>query len=108
MLACLCITQVTTAAPKSPSNVHHSNSSEANAMSNDVQRDQGASQLQKEKTAHDVAATAANAPTELPFLSFPVTKTPGRSVENGRGFKSLECIQRQSFELFSCLHKQKV
>lgn len=83
MLACLCIAQVTTAAPKSPSNVHHSNGSEANEMSNDVQRDQGASPLQKEKTAHDVTAAAANAPTEPPFLSFPVTKTPGTSVESG-------------------------
>lgn len=83
MLACLCIAQGTTAAQNSPSNVHHRNSSEANKMSNDVQRDQGASLLQKEETAHSVAATAANAPTEPPFLSFPVTTTPGTSVESG-------------------------
>lgn len=72
--------QVTTEPPQSQSNVHPNYSSEANKMTNDVQRDQSAPPLQQEKTAHSLHTTTANTPTDPPFISFPITKTPGTSV----------------------------
>lgn len=75
-----CSGQVTTEAPKSQSNVHPNYSSEANEMTNDVQRDQSASPPQQEKTVHSLPTTTANTPTDPPFISFPVTKTPGTSM----------------------------
>ncbi len=72
--------QVITEAPQSPSNVHPNYSSEANEMTNDVQRDQSAPPPQKDKTVHSSPTTTANTPTDPPFISFPVTKTPGTSM----------------------------
>lgn len=69
--------QVATKPPKS-----HNDSSEANEMTNDVQRDQSAAPSQKETTvgAHSLPATTASTPTDPPFISLPVTKTPGTSM----------------------------
>lgn len=75
-----CSEQVTTEAPKSQSNVHPNYSSGANEMTNDVQRDQSASPPQQEKTVHSLPTTTVNIPTDPPFISLPVTKTPGTSV----------------------------
>lgn len=74
--------QVATEPPKRQSNVHPNYSSEANEMTNDVQRDQSAPPPRREKTvgAHSLPSTTANTPTEPPFISFPVTKTPGTSM----------------------------
>lgn len=72
--------QVTAEPPQSHSNVNPNYSSEANQMTNDVQRDQSAPPLRQEKTAHSLPTTTANAPTDPPFISFPVTKTPGTSM----------------------------
>lgn len=73
--------QVTTEPPKSRPNVHPNYSSEANEMTNDVQRDQSAPPPRQEKTVHSLpTAMATNTPTAPPFISFPVTKTPGTSV----------------------------
>lgn len=66
--------------PKGHSNAHPNYSSEANEMTNDVQRDQSASPPQQEEAAHSLSTTMSNAPTDPPFISFPVTKTPGTSV----------------------------
>ncbi|XP_044036574.1 angiopoietin-related protein 6 [Siniperca chuatsi] len=69
---------VTTEPPnQSQSNVHPNYSSEANKMTNDVQRDQSASPPEQEKTVHSLPTTTANTPTDLPFINFPVTKIPG-------------------------------
>lgn len=73
--------QVTTEPPKSQSNAHCNYSSEASEMANDVQRDQSAPPLQ-EKTARDSTTTTANAPTVPPFISFPITKSPGTSMQS--------------------------
>ncbi|KAM9843110.1 angiopoietin-related protein 6 [Aulostomus maculatus] len=62
--------------PKSPSNVHPNYSSEANEMTNDVQRDQSAPPQQQENTVL-FPITTASTPTDHPFISYPVTKTPG-------------------------------
>ncbi|KAM9779865.1 angiopoietin-related protein 6 [Neosynchiropus ocellatus] len=67
---------VATEATRSHSNVHPNYSSEANEMTNDVQRDQSVP-LQQERTPGQVSATTASTPTDHPFVSFPVTKTPG-------------------------------
>ena len=76
--------QVMTEPPKIQSNVHPNYSSEANEMTNDVQRDQSAPPPQKKKTegVHSLPTTTANMPTDPPFISFPVTKTPGTSTSN--------------------------
>lgn len=76
--------QVMTEPPKSQSNVHPNYSSEANEMTNDVQRDQSAPPPQQEKTrgGPSLPITTANTPTDPPFISFPVTKTPGTSMQN--------------------------
>lgn len=68
---------VPTEPPKSHSNVHPNYSSEGNEMTNDVQRDQSGSSPLQEKTAPDLTTTAASTPTDPPFISLPVTKTPG-------------------------------
>ncbi|KAM8824996.1 angiopoietin-related protein 6 [Synchiropus picturatus] len=67
---------VATEATQSRSNVHPNYSSEASEMTNDVQRDQSVP-LQQEQTANQVLTTTASTPTDHPFVSFPVTKTPG-------------------------------
>ncbi|KAL0992905.1 hypothetical protein UPYG_G00100780 [Umbra pygmaea] len=63
------------------SKTHLNESSESKEMANDVQRDQGASPLQTQKKEplqgiKVLPATMADAPTDAPFISFPVTKTP--------------------------------
>ncbi|XP_058509787.1 angiopoietin-related protein 2-like [Solea solea] len=70
---------VVTEPPKIQPNVHRNYSSEANEMTNDVQRDQSAPPQQQETTGrvHSLPRTTANTPTDPPFISFPVTKTPG-------------------------------
>lgn len=73
--------QVTTEPPnQSQSNVHPNYSSEANQMTNDVQRDQSAPPAQQEKKVHSLLTTTANTPTDPPFISFRATKTPGTSM----------------------------
>lgn len=51
-------------------------------MTNDVQRDQSALPPRQAKPveANSLPNTTANTPTDPPFISFPVTKTPGTSV----------------------------
>ncbi|XP_028267513.1 angiopoietin-related protein 6 isoform X3 [Parambassis ranga] len=70
-------TLVTTEAPKSQSNAHPNYSSEAKEMTNDVQRDQSAPPPQQTKAAHSLPTSPTSTPTDLPFISAPVTKTPG-------------------------------
>uniref|UniRef100_A0A3B3ZA82 Fibrinogen C-terminal domain-containing protein n=1 Tax=Periophthalmus magnuspinnatus TaxID=409849 RepID=A0A3B3ZA82_9GOBI len=60
--------------------VYHNYSSDANEMTNDVQRDQSLPAAQQQENSMLVGplpTTAADALTEPPFISFPVTKTPG-------------------------------
>lgn len=73
-----------TEAPKSPSNVHPNYSSETNEMTNDVQRDQSAPPPQQAQTGGVPSSppTATSTPTEPSIFSFPVTKTPGRSISS--------------------------
>lgn len=71
--------QVTNEPPKIQSNMHPNYSSEANEMTNDVQRDQSAPPRQQDKTAHYIPSTTAHTPTDSPFISFPVTKNPGKA-----------------------------
>ena len=80
VLVMSCSPQVTTEPPKSPSSVHPNYSSEANEMTNDVQRDQSAPVPPHENTVHSLPSTTASTPTDPPFISFPVTKTPGISL----------------------------
>ncbi|XP_037545028.1 angiopoietin-related protein 6 [Nematolebias whitei] len=54
-------------------NEHHNYSSEANKMISDVQRDQSAASAPQDKTGGD----SPHAPTNKPFVSFPVTNSPG-------------------------------
>lgn len=62
-------------------NVYHNYSSEANEMDNDVQRDQSLPTIQHQQentvAVGPLPTTATDPPTEPPFISFPVTKTPG-------------------------------
>ncbi|XP_075894726.1 angiopoietin-related protein 6 [Nelusetta ayraudi] len=69
--------EVTSAPLKTQPNLHPNYSSEAAEMTNDVQRDQSAPPLQPDKTLHSLPAAPSNTPTDPPFISFPVTKTPG-------------------------------
>ncbi|KAJ0001268.1 hypothetical protein NQD34_006288 [Periophthalmus magnuspinnatus] len=75
-------TVVATEPPKPPNpSVYHNYSSDANEMTNDVQRDQSLPAAQQQENSMLVGplpTTAADALTEPPFISFPVTKTPGR------------------------------
>ncbi|XP_036944949.1 angiopoietin-related protein 6 [Acanthopagrus latus] len=97
-------TLVTTEPPKSPSNVHPNYSSEASEMTNDVQRDQSAPSppQQQEKPAHSVPTTTAHTPTDPPFISFPVTKTPGpwrdcqHVMESGETTSGIYLLRPQS------------
>ncbi|KAM4531022.1 angiopoietin-related protein 6 [Odontesthes bonariensis] len=68
-----------TEAPESRSNVHRNYSSEANKMTNEVQRDQSAPPLQQAKTGGvpSVPTITTSISTDAPFVSFPVTKSPG-------------------------------
>ncbi|XP_071389532.1 angiopoietin-related protein 6 [Centroberyx affinis] len=70
---------VTTDPPRTQSNVQPNYSSEANEMTNDVQRDQSAPPPQQEKTmgVNALPTATANTPTGPPLISFPVTTTPG-------------------------------
>ncbi|KAM4597940.1 angiopoietin-related protein 6 [Polymixia lowei] len=71
---------VTSEPPRTQSNVQPNYSSEANEMSNDVQRDQSAPPPPQERATGGDAlptTTTTNTPTDPPFISFPVTKTPG-------------------------------
>lgn len=70
--------QVTSAPPKTQPNVHPNYSSGASEMTNDVQRDQSAPALQPDPAVHSLPDAPSNTPTDPPFISFPVTKTPGR------------------------------
>lgn len=62
-------------------NVYHNYSSEVNEMDNDVQRDQSLPTIQHQQentvAVGPLPTTATDPPTEPPFISFPVTKTPG-------------------------------
>lgn len=104
-----CFAQVPTERPKSHSNVHPNFSSEGSEMTNDVQRDQSASSPQQERTAPDISTTAASPPTDPPFISPPVTKTPGRTVSSLSVCvcpRVCLCVRVCVSELFSCLEKQ--
>uniref|UniRef100_A0A3Q1FAD3 Angiopoietin-like 6 n=1 Tax=Acanthochromis polyacanthus TaxID=80966 RepID=A0A3Q1FAD3_9TELE len=70
---------VLTEAPKSQSMLHPNYSSEVNEMTNDVQRDQSAPPPQQANTGRvpSLPNTTPSAPTDPPFISFPVTKSPG-------------------------------
>uniref|UniRef100_A0A4W6FYA0 Fibrinogen C-terminal domain-containing protein n=1 Tax=Lates calcarifer TaxID=8187 RepID=A0A4W6FYA0_LATCA len=95
---------VMTEPPKSQSNVHPNYSSEANEMTNDVQRDQSAPPPQQEKTrgGPSLPITTANTPTDPPFISFPVTKTPGpwrdcqHVLESGENTSGIYLLRPQS------------
>ncbi|XP_024920118.1 angiopoietin-related protein 6 [Cynoglossus semilaevis] len=73
--------EVMTDPPKVQSNMQPNYSSKASEMTNDVQRDQSAlpPPAQQETTGgvHSPPKISTNPPTEAPFISFPVTKTPG-------------------------------
>ncbi|KAF7666022.1 hypothetical protein LDENG_00122320 [Lucifuga dentata] len=95
---------VTTEPPKSQSNVQLNYSSETNEMTNDVQRDQSAPPLQQEKTmgANSLTTTTLNTPTDPPFISFPITKTPGpwrdcqHVLESGETTSGIYLLRPQS------------
>uniref|UniRef100_A0A8D3EDA2 Fibrinogen C-terminal domain-containing protein n=1 Tax=Scophthalmus maximus TaxID=52904 RepID=A0A8D3EDA2_SCOMX len=90
--------------PKSQSNVHPNYSSEAKEMTNDVQRDQSAPPPQQEKSegVQSLPSTTANTPTDPPFISFPVTKTPGpwrdcqHVLESGETTSGIYLLRPQS------------
>lgn len=92
---------VTTEPPRTQSNNY---SSEANKMTNDVQRDQSALPPQQEKTTGGNAfpTTTANTATEPPFISFPVTKSPGpwrdcqHVVDSGETTSGIYLLRPQS------------
>lgn len=73
--------QEMTELPKGQSSVHRNYSSEANEMTNDVQRDQSVPlpQQAKRKGISSLPTTTTSTPTDAPFVSFPVTKSPGTS-----------------------------
>lgn len=81
MLVLCCFGQVTAEPPNSQSNVLPNDTTEAKEMTNDVQRDQSAPSG-KTEAAHVPPTTTANPPTDPPFISFPVTKTPGKLLSN--------------------------
>ncbi|KAL7377888.1 hypothetical protein ABVT39_005759 [Epinephelus coioides] len=93
---------VTTEPPKTQSNVHPNYSSEANEMTNDVQRDQSALPPQQEKTLPSLPNTTANTTTDPPYISFPVTKTPGpwrdchHVLESGETTSGIYLLRPQS------------
>ncbi|XP_029946284.1 angiopoietin-related protein 6 [Salarias fasciatus] len=95
---------VLTEPPKIQPNVHNNYSSEANEMTNDVQRDQGALPSQQEKTGGTsyLQTATASPPTENPFISFPVTKTPGpwrdcqHVLESGETTSGIYLLRLQS------------
>ncbi|CAL8303363.1 unnamed protein product [Merluccius merluccius] len=80
-------------------------SSVAGEMTNDVQRDQSAPPSQKDQPtgrATVPAATTASAPTDHPFISFPITKTPGpwrdcqHALESGETTSGIYLLRPQS------------
>ncbi|KAM6957035.1 angiopoietin-related protein 6 [Aplochiton taeniatus] len=72
--------QVTSEPATTQPKVFLNDSTEGRDKANDIQRDQGAPARQEEKSAGLNALPTtmeANLPTDPPFISFPVTKTPG-------------------------------
>uniref|UniRef100_A0A8D2ZRY1 Fibrinogen C-terminal domain-containing protein n=3 Tax=Scophthalmus maximus TaxID=52904 RepID=A0A8D2ZRY1_SCOMX len=73
-------------------------------MTNDVQRDQSAPPPQQEKSegVQSLPSTTANTPTDPPFISFPVTKTPGpwrdcqHVLESGETTSGIYLLRPQS------------
>ncbi|PWA17622.1 hypothetical protein CCH79_00008172 [Gambusia affinis] len=64
--------------PKNCSNEHRNYSVKATILKNDVQRDQSAPlHHQQAETVGDLPFSTISPPTELPFVGFPVTKSPG-------------------------------
>lgn len=92
---------VTTEPPKMQPNVHPNYSSEAGEITNDVQRDQSALPPRQETTVLP-STTTANTPTDPPFISFPVTKTPGpwrdcqHVLESGETTSGIYLLRPQS------------
>uniref|UniRef100_A0A665UF53 Angiopoietin-like 6 n=1 Tax=Echeneis naucrates TaxID=173247 RepID=A0A665UF53_ECHNA len=76
----------------------------ATEMTNDVQRDQSAVPQLQEKTGgvYSLPTTTANTPTDPPFISFPVTKTPGpwrdcqHVLESGETISGIYLLRPQS------------
>ncbi|XP_008281310.1 angiopoietin-related protein 6 isoform X2 [Stegastes partitus] len=95
---------VLTEPPKSQSVVHPNYSSEAIEMTNDVQRDQSAPPPQQAHTGGvpSLPTTTPSTPTEPPFVSFPVTKTPGpwrdcqHVLESGEAISGIYLLRLQS------------
>ncbi|XP_069004948.1 angiopoietin-related protein 6 [Embiotoca jacksoni] len=95
---------VMTEPPKTQSNVHPNYSSDASEMTNDVQRDQSAPQPQQDKTGgvQSIPATITSTPTDPPYISFPVTKTPGpwrdcqHVLESGETTSGIYLLRPQS------------
>ncbi|XP_040047447.2 angiopoietin-related protein 6 [Gasterosteus aculeatus] len=93
---------VATEPPKSQSIVHPNHSSDASKMANDVQRDQSALPLPQEKAVASLPASTAHSPTDPPFSSFPVTKTPGpwrdcqHVLESGETTSGIYLLRPQS------------
>ncbi|KAJ0057874.1 hypothetical protein NL108_003009, partial [Boleophthalmus pectinirostris] len=98
-------TAVTTEPPNPPKpSVFHNYSSEANEMTNDVQRDQSLPVAQQQENSMIVGplpTTAMDAPTDPPFISFPVTKTPGpwrdcqHVLDSGEGTSGIYLLRPQ-------------
>lgn len=80
-----CIGQMTSEPLSIQSSGPLNDSSQSKEMANDVQRDQGAPPLQPHVEREPLQGTKvlpttmADTPTDAPFISFPVTKTPGKS-----------------------------
>ncbi|XP_069571665.1 angiopoietin-related protein 6 [Brachyistius frenatus] len=95
---------VMTEPPKTQSNAHPNYSSDASEMTNDVQRDQSAPQPQQDKTGgvQSIPATITSTPTDPPYISFPVTKTPGpwrdcqHVLESGETTSGIYLLRPQS------------
>ncbi|CAL8273602.1 unnamed protein product [Lota lota] len=83
------------------SQAQHNYSSEASETSNDVPRDQSAPPSQKNKLMGQ-AMTTASTPTDHPFISFPITKTPGpwrdcqHAMDSGETTSGIYLLRPQS------------
>ncbi|XP_014059402.1 angiopoietin-related protein 2 [Salmo salar] len=83
-------------------------SSQSKEMANDVQRDQGAPPLQPHVEREPLQGTKvlpttmADTPTDAPFISFPVTKTPGpwrdcqHALDSGETTNGIYLLRPQS------------
>ncbi|KAJ3600466.1 hypothetical protein NHX12_031447 [Muraenolepis orangiensis] len=96
---------VTPEPARSRSQAHSNDSSEAAGdMSNDVQRDQSAPPSQDDKPVErtSVPMTTASTPTDHPFISFPITKTPGpwrdcqHALDSGETTSGIYLLRPQS------------